>query len=159
MSISPASALTLTIWPPYFDYVSSGEKTVEGRPFNARYANLTEGNFIEIVNKDRCDNFVVEITKLTRYSTFQAMLEKEGLKNCLPNVDTVEEGVGIYRSFPNYEAQEKEYGVIAIAIKVKQTCQSTVLSQTTHVLETGQTGKRKTPTKSCDDNMQNSKRS
>jgi ASC-1-like (ASCH) protein len=147
-----SNVLTLTIWPPYFDHVSSGTKTVEGRPFNARYANLTNGDRIQIVNKDRCDNCVVEITRLTRYPTFQAMLEKEGLVNCLPGVGSLKEGVDIYRSFPNYEFQERQYGVIAIAIKVQQTCKSTVLSHTTSNVEGDQGTKRKTPTKSYNEN-------
>jgi ASC-1-like (ASCH) protein len=44
---------------------------------------------------------------------------KEGLKRTLPNIKTLNEGVNIYYQYYSKE-QEKEFGILAIYIKVKK---------------------------------------
>ncbi len=128
MNHSVTPSLILNIWPPFFEEVHSGKKTVEGRPFTPRYVNLKEGEFIQIVDKGCCKNFVVEITRLTKYNSFSEMLETEGIENCLPGIESLPKGVETYHSFPNYEAQEQQYGVIALGIKVFQASSAFALS-------------------------------
>ena len=42
---------------------------------------------------------------------------KEKLKNCLPGIDTIEEGVSVYYKYYKKEDEDK-YKIIAINIKV-----------------------------------------
>ncbi|OAE21544.1 hypothetical protein AXG93_2543s1030 [Marchantia polymorpha subsp. ruderalis] len=51
-----------------------------------------------------------------RYSTFEEMLEIEGLSSVLPEVTTIKEGVQVYRKFYS-EAREKEAGVVGIHVQ------------------------------------------
>ena len=52
---------------------------------------------------------------MDRYPSFSAMLKDVGLQAALPGVDTLAEGVAIYRSFPGYDRDE-EQGVVAIGV-------------------------------------------
>lgn len=129
MNYSVTPSLVLTVWPPFFDEICAGKKTVEGRPLTPRYMNLKTGDLIQIVDKGACNSFVVEITRLTKYSSFAEMLENEGTSNCLPGIGSKEQGVEAYYSFPNYRDQERQYGVIALGIKVHQVTSAVTLSQ------------------------------
>ena len=42
-----------------------------------------------------------------------------GLKKLLPRIVTLEEGVNVYRSFPNYRKFEQKRGAIAFKIRSK----------------------------------------
>jgi ASC-1-like (ASCH) protein len=44
------------------------------------------------------------------------MLEREGTKNVLPDKNSIEEAIKIYRKFYK-KSEEKEFGVLAIKIK------------------------------------------
>ncbi len=45
------------------------------------------------------------------------MLKEEGLKNFLPGIKSIKKGVEIYYSIPNYEKEEKIYGVVSFSFK------------------------------------------
>ncbi|HPC34441.1 MAG TPA: hypothetical protein PLP73_02170, partial [Candidatus Absconditabacterales bacterium] len=60
---------------------------------------------------------VLEVINLTHYPTFQSMLENEGLKHVLPGIQDVEKGIAVYYKFYT-PAQETEFGVLAIEIKI-----------------------------------------
>ena len=102
--------LELNVQEPYFSLIQNKLKTVEGRLGKEKYLNLEKGNkviFNEILEK--------EIEKIVKYSSFREMLIFEGLKNVLPNVETLEKGEQIYYKFYTREDEQK-YGVIAICL-------------------------------------------
>lgn len=102
--------LELNVQEPYFSLIQNELKTVEGRLGKEKYLNLEKGNkviFNEILEK--------EIEKIVKYSSFREMLIFEGLKNVLPNVETLEEGERIYYNFYSQEDEQK-YGVVAICL-------------------------------------------
>lgn len=71
--------------------------------------------------RTRFDRWIhAEILRLSKYDSFLSMLKTEGLQNCLPGIGSLEDGVQIYHSFPDYKTRESAYGVLAIAIKVQQ---------------------------------------
>ncbi len=47
------------------------------------------------------------------------MIEKEGIKNVIPDKESIDEAVSVYYKFYTKE-QEKEFGVVAIKIKKKK---------------------------------------
>lgn len=110
---------TLQLQMRFFTQVTLGKKVIEGRIFTPKYASLAVGSIIRMTEAERASHFVdVHVTRLTRYSSFRNMLKNEGIENCLPGVDCIEEGVKIYHSFPDYQVNEAKYGVLAIGIKV-----------------------------------------
>ncbi|KAI8537436.1 hypothetical protein RHMOL_Rhmol09G0023600 [Rhododendron molle] len=58
---------------------------------------------------------VLQVQDVRRYASFSEMLEAESLTKVLPGVQTIEEGVQIYRKFYS-EEKEKLNGVLAIGV-------------------------------------------
>ncbi|MCG2694775.1 ASCH domain-containing protein [Candidatus Parcubacteria bacterium] len=104
---------------PYFSFVKKGVKTIEGRIKQDLYEKLELEDEILVFNNKETDKIRVIVKGLRTYSSFKEMLKKEDFKKILPNVDSIEEGVKIYRKFYTSE-QEKEFGVIAIGVEVRK---------------------------------------
>ncbi len=102
---------------PYFTFVKEGKKTVEGRLAKGKYAEIKAGDHIIVQTEDETDSFEVIVTGTSRYDSFQEMLVGEGLEKVLPDAIDIEDGVLKYRKFYS-EDKEKEYGVVAIRVKL-----------------------------------------
>ncbi|BBN00513.1 hypothetical protein MPTK1_1g29750 [Marchantia polymorpha subsp. ruderalis] len=96
---------------PYFSQLIDGMKTVEGRCASGEYSKIQVGDFL-LVNQ----SLLLIVKDVKRYSTFEEMLEIEGLSSVLPEVTTIKEGVQVYRKFYS-EAREKEAGVVGIHVQ------------------------------------------
>lgn len=113
------SFFTLRLQAHFLTQVTLGKKTVEGRIFKPKYAHLSLGQTIRFEENDHPNRFVdVRIAHLNKYSSFRNMLIKERLENCLPGVNSIEEGVQVYHSIPDYMKEEREFGVLAMGIKI-----------------------------------------
>jgi ASC-1-like (ASCH) protein len=95
----------------YLRAIAEGRKKVEGRLYDEKRQKIKPGDEITFENRLMC---VVKDVRV--YSSFREMLEKEGIENVLPGVDSLEEGVGVYRRFYS-EERERRYGVAAIEIE------------------------------------------
>jgi ASC-1-like (ASCH) protein len=58
-----------------------------------------------------------KITKKQKYDTFNEYLETEGLKQCLPGISSIEDGLSVYFKYFTKE-EEAEFGVVAIRLKL-----------------------------------------
>ncbi|KAL4632248.1 hypothetical protein ACB092_04G036800 [Castanea dentata] len=87
-----------------------GKKTIEGRCAVGDYNRIGSGTLI-LFNK--C--VVLEVQDVHPYASFSEMLGAESLAKVLPGVETIEEGVQIYRKFYT-EEKEKTNGVLAIHV-------------------------------------------
>ncbi len=106
----PMSIREKLVCEPWFSHIKSGLKTIEGR----LKFEIEPGDKLVIKSVD--DVFEVSVTQVVDYDSFEHMLEMEGLKNVLPGVSSIQEGVRIYRQFYTLE-KEQSTGVIAIHIK------------------------------------------
>ncbi|XP_009786150.1 uncharacterized protein LOC107774304 isoform X2 [Nicotiana tabacum] len=117
----------LHVQEPYFSLLRNGQKTIEGRCAVGHYNKIEPGAFI-LFNK--C--LLLQVQDVHHYHSFREMLEAESLQELLPGVDTVEEGVQVYRKFYP-EEKERSNGVLAICVKkpVSQPsiCLGTMLSE------------------------------
>jgi len=110
-------AHTTHIEEPWISFIFSGKKKYECRAFDRERLNYKIGDSIGIVNKKhKRVEFV--ITELIRARSFLELFEKIGLENTLPGVETVEEGVQIYRQWVS-EERERQFGVVAIGLCLK----------------------------------------
>lgn len=100
---------------PYFTFVKSGEKTVEGRINKGYYQLLKPNDHIIIYNEVESDSIEVIVKAVRLYKSIKEMLETEPLEKLLPDAKNIEEGERIYKKFYTSE-QEREFGVIAIEI-------------------------------------------
>ena len=57
------------------------------------------------------------ITSIHNYNSFEEYLLNETLENCLPGIDTIEQGVSIYYKYYKKEDEDR-YKIIAIRVKV-----------------------------------------
>lgn len=102
--------IDINVQEPYFSSILSGEKIVEGRLNKGKFLDLQIGDILRI-------NSEVEFKVLEKniYPNFREMIEKEGLKNVIPDKKTIEDAVDIYRKFYT-EEDELKYGVVGIKI-------------------------------------------
>ncbi len=98
----------------WFNLIKFGQKTVEGRLLKSDFANMVVGDIIQFHNKpDKSDAFKVIIKKITIHKTFKEMIIKNRLKNVLPTINRINEGVEVYHKIYSKE-DEKKYKVVAI---------------------------------------------
>lgn len=103
---------------PWYGLIASGSKTVEGRKNKGLFKDLKVGQHVYIMSPigHQC---VVRVVAKRTYRTFQDYLEHEGLRQCLPNIETISDGVNVYRQW--YSAEDEiAYGVVAIEMKLSE---------------------------------------
>jgi ASC-1-like (ASCH) protein len=102
---------------PYYTFLKNGLKTIEGRLDKGLYAEVAPGDHILVHTSTEDEHVEVEVVAVRSYTDFQAMLSTESIAKVLPNIHLVEDGVKLYRQFYS-EAQEQEYGVNAIEVRL-----------------------------------------
>ena len=105
------NTIAINVQEPYATYILNGTKTVEGRLNKGKFAEAQVGDHV-LLNESV--NFL--IVAKTAYLSFKEMIESEGLKNVIPNVETVDLAVQVYYKFYTSE-QEKEFGVVALKLQ------------------------------------------
>ncbi len=103
---------------PWFSLIKLGLKKCEGRLKKGDFAIIKKGDYIKFENNDFGHrSFRVKITSIHNYKTFEEYLTNETLEKCLPGIDTIEQGVGIYHKYYTKEDEDK-YKIVAIRVKV-----------------------------------------
>jgi ASC-1-like (ASCH) protein len=103
----------ITCKDPWLSHIISGVKDVEGRCYKGIFQQLRVGDVVEWYNTDH--SFMSVINDIRRYKTFEEYLLTEGLARTLPGIQSIAEGVAVYRQWFSVD-QEKEYGVCAIEL-------------------------------------------
>ena len=109
----------LNLMDKYYNLIDYDLKTKEGRIYKNKFRNIQVNDFITFSNSDNKDKnkIICVVTKIDIYENFHDMLKEEGLKNFLPGIKSIKKGVEIYYSIPNYEKEEKIYGVVSFSFK------------------------------------------
>lgn len=116
--MSVNNTFTFDCAEPWFSLIKEGKKTVEGRICSDKYKNIKQGSTIKLKKFGDNETYIyLEVLEVRKYSTFAEMIEKETLEKVLPIIETVENGVNVYRQFYKQEL-ELEKGVLALEIKV-----------------------------------------
>ncbi len=100
---------------PWFSFIQSGKKIVEGRKNLPKFAQWKPGDILDFY----CDgkSFRTRIIDMRRYKTLEYYLTTETLECVMPGVKTLEEGVAVYLQWSTRIEIEK-YGFLAIEIQV-----------------------------------------
>lgn len=109
------STYEISVSNPWFDYIKNKKKKVEGRLNKNVFSQLKKGDIVIFTHNDM--KIKTKIKRITKYKSFNDYLMQEGLRATLPNIKTIDEGIAIYRQFYS-EEKEREYGVLAIKIKL-----------------------------------------
>lgn len=108
---------------PWFTLIKRGEKIVEGRLNKGEFSQMKKGDIIEWLNNELNKNgtkkrpFKTKIIDIKRYKTFEEYLKMERLKNTLPGINRINNGLKIYYKYYTKE-DEKKYGILGIKIEV-----------------------------------------
>ena len=92
--------LNMDVQEPWYSFIKNGSKIIEGRLNEGMYSNIKNGDIIKL-NKHNDDNefiFLI-IREIKKYKSFREMLEFEKIEDVLPNINTIENGINIYRQF------------------------------------------------------------
>lgn len=115
----------IRIYEDPLSLIQNEGKTIEGRvpePSIPRknYENMSAGDVIVfILRKDGESiqtDYAYRVEYVSHYPTIREMLDKEGVKNLLPHVDSIEEGVELYHSFGGYKKRAEKHGAYAIKL-------------------------------------------
>ena len=104
---------------PWFSLIKLGLKKCEGRLRKKDFAKMKKSDIIVFSNDDFSFSreFRCKITSIYNYNTFEEYLEKEKLEKCLPGIDSLEDGVNIYRKY--YSKKDEDlYKIVAIRLQL-----------------------------------------
>lgn len=108
---------------PWFSLIQAGTKSVEGRLAKSRFAEIRAGEIIRWTNeeqktksgKPQMREVMTRVNAVVYYPDFEKYLSTERLKNCLPGVRTIKDGVAVYHKFYPKDERQK-YKVMAIRL-------------------------------------------
>ena len=103
--------ISLDIQEPYLSFILKGQKTVEGRLNKGKFRNLMIGDRLSIGPDEKI--FIVK--QISYYDSFRDMLAGQGIKNVIPDKNTIKDAEAVYYKFYTKE-QEKEFGILAITL-------------------------------------------
>lgn len=100
----------MEVQEPYYSFIKTGDKTVEGRLAKDKYLRIKKGDHIRINDTEVVVQFV------HKYDTFDDMLRWEGFKNAIPEAESRFDAEQVYYKF--YKPEDEEtFGVLAIGIE------------------------------------------
>ncbi len=99
----------------WFNFIKVGLKKVEGRVKKTLFSTVKVGDII--IWTAGKDEIRTKITRLTIYKTFEDYIINEGLRNTLPEVTTLKDGLAVYYTYYT-KAQENEFGVLAVEVQI-----------------------------------------
>jgi len=118
VELTPVSKhLEATLKNPYVGQIRSGAKTIEGRINSGMFRPVKKGDSIRFFNQS--SDVTCLVSRVSRYPSFKAMLEKEGYKKCLPAARSLEQAVGEYDRIPSYPERARKNGVLALELEKK----------------------------------------
>jgi ASC-1-like (ASCH) protein len=105
---------------PWFQFVRSGVKIYEGRRCTPTMSDFVPGDrfLIKQVEGEESEYLVI-IEAILKFPTFEIALRSLPLSQVLPNCNSVEEGVEIYKKFVSLPTQEKD-GVLMFLLRVDE---------------------------------------
>lgn len=112
--------MRFTVQKKYYDAILEGKKVYEGRLRNPKYDRLDLNEKVSFNCKDGRYLFAV-ITSIHIFPNFKAVFDVFNFKSLIPQAESVDEAVEVYRSFPGYYANEKRKKVFVFGFKVIKT--------------------------------------
>ena len=101
------------IYKRYFDLIVSGRKTIEIRVNDSSRKMIKTGSLIRFRCQD--DEILTRVTRITRYPTFEAMLDHEDLASVNPLATREEQLASIRQIYP---PEREALGVVALGIEL-----------------------------------------
>ncbi len=110
------------IYKRYFDLIASGSKTTEIRVNDSSRKKIKTGSLIRFRCQD--DEVLTRVTRITRYATFEEMLDHEELASVNPLATREEQLASIRQIYP---PEREALGVLAIGIELIESAEAVSL--------------------------------
>lgn len=113
--------ITIGVQPRWLEHLITGAKKVEGKKDSSTWGFLKHElvpQEIIMHNEQHGDDYreyVFIMTYVRCYNNLHDYLNGEGLTNCLPGIETIEQGVEEYLKF--WSEQDLNNGILAIGVK------------------------------------------
>lgn len=107
----------ITLNSPWYEYVRDGYKKYEGRCDWKQVKEYVVGDLINVSHHTDStrEQYQIQIVKIHKYKNFEEGLRNLNLNQVLPGVQTVEEGIEIYKKYYKLSTQN-EHGICMIEI-------------------------------------------
>ncbi|WP_037908270.1 ASCH domain-containing protein [Actinacidiphila yeochonensis] len=105
----------LNLYRKYFELVTAGSKTTEVRVKYPHLADLRPGDQIRFHIKDTDETCVVKIQRVSEYTDFETLLDREGAATVNPTASREEQLADIRAIYP---PAKEALGVLAINIEL-----------------------------------------
>lgn len=108
---------------PWAKFIFDGIKKVEMRKNTPTWNTIKTGDRLKIIEKGTENCFVVLVEEIRTYLSIEECLESEGVRNLLPGLKRVKEGLDVYLGFDGLEKVEERrkefelYGCIVFQLK------------------------------------------
>ncbi|MCF6276569.1 MAG: ASCH domain-containing protein [Candidatus Magasanikbacteria bacterium] len=73
----------INVQEPYYSFIVSGQKTVEGRLNKGKFAQINLGDILVVNEQEK-----FEVIEKNSYISFKEMIKSEGLENVIPDKKT-----------------------------------------------------------------------
>ena len=101
---------------PWFNYVKTGEKPVEGRIYDDSRKKYNVNDTL-IIHSKYGETITKRITGLIRFKTFEEGMKMINYKLLIPNANSMEEALNVYYNIPGYKEKQNINGVLFIFLK------------------------------------------
>ncbi|UUU24193.1 ASCH domain-containing protein [Streptomyces sp. DSM 40750] len=115
MSNTTPRVRELNLYRQYFNLVAAGTKTIEVRVKYPHLADLAAGDVIRFRIKGTDETCEAEVTRVTEYSDFEALLDGEGPASVNPDTNRDEQLANIRKIYP---PEKEALGALAIEIQL-----------------------------------------
>ena len=112
-----AQSHQLHVQTRWYDLLANGKKRFEGRLCDSEVTGIKPQDVITFVSEGRTP-LTMRVIDLHTYSNFTDMLASDRLCLLLPGIQTLAEGLEIYRGFPGYAENEHRYGARVFELEI-----------------------------------------
>lgn len=97
----------------YFNLIRNNEKKAELRVYDEKRRKIkTNDIWIFTKKDDKDEKIIVKVKQIRIYSSFEEAIYDDKENYLMPNIESKDERVSIYESFPNYKENGQEFGVV-----------------------------------------------
>ena len=98
-----------------YELIKSGKKKVETRAGGPKYQNIQKGDVIVLkCGKSKFERTVAEVRK---FKSVNGMLRRYKPSDIHPDIQSAEELINLYHSFPGYDQRLKKHGIMVFELE------------------------------------------
>ena len=98
-----------------FDAIKDGQKTIETRAATDKFRKIEKGDILVLVCGGR--KLERQVLEIDYYRSIEEMTKALDFKKVTPFVNSIDEMMEVYYSFPNYKEKISEFGLVAFTMK------------------------------------------